>query len=627
MSVLLAWATGVAHADPVHGTWKMFRRGDHEQRVPDKIPVDAREVTVNHKWRSGDDFYWLIAELVIPEKIDGQATRGKAVGVQFSCAAGGDVFVDGVLQCRYDNDHPALVLISENAEPGKQVRFAAQAYGNLGGEGENEFGQVDWVVIDDDRARNRLTLRVDTARELGALPDGLIGLSQGGGMADYEDKTAEKLRQAGFKWFRMDNVLTGAAKKTDEGGVKYDFEDLERRVRFIRKVGAEPILCVSYMPQPFDAIPDPERHSAPKDYKLWEELCFRAARHLMDKGLACRWWEVWNETNAGWLKPGPNDTGSREFQEIYEAALGRPAENQDDVRLLEAYLKLYAATVAGVRRADPKAMIGGPALASGPWEQSERGHAVRGRLFARGLMIYCTKRKLPLDFVSWHEYFHPADVFIDEARTFRKYLDGFPDIRRNVQSLMITEWNFSWWADRPQDHEMGAAWCADCMIRAILPQKIDRPCFFFVKENHDRLRGDFGMLIRDNVPKPSYNMCRMFNSLSGVQLAITGGDGEVCSVAAWDAARKRLAVIAVNFQYRYCTQRKVRIELAPLPAVMRGASWRRFLIDPTHSNVWYDQSRAELEKVEDGTVRGDSLSLDMTLRANSVTMVEIEAKE
>ena len=45
------------------------------------------------------------------------------------------------------------------------------------------------------------------------MPDGLIGLSQGGGMSDYEDATAAKIKEGGFKWFRMDNVLTGALKK------------------------------------------------------------------------------------------------------------------------------------------------------------------------------------------------------------------------------------------------------------------------------------------------------------------------------------------------------------------------------------------------------------------------------
>lgn len=610
--------------EPVTATWKMFRRTEHEREIPREIPGDARDVKVKHKWRSGDDFYWLLADLVVPEAINGKPTRGQPVGMRFSCAAGGDVYVGGVLQARYDNDHPALILLSEAAEPGERVRLAVHAYGNLGGEGDNEFGQADWCLPDVQRVREAIHIRIDPAKVVAPMPDGLIGLSQGGGMADYEDATAAKLREGGFKWFRMDNVLTNAVKEVPGGGTTYDFTDLERRVGFMRKVGADPILCVSYMPQPLDAIPDGERHSAPKDYKLWEELCYRAARHLMEKGMPVTWWEVWNETNAGWLKPGPGDTGSAEFVKLYEAALGKPAASHDDVRLLEAYCKLYAASAAGVCRADPKAKIGGPCLASGPYEQSERGHAIRGKVFARGLMMYCHAHGLPLDFISWHEYFHPADVFVDEARVFRKYLDEFPTLRKQVQSFMLTEWSFSWWADRPQDHEMGAAWCADGMIRAILPERIDRPCFFYVKDNDSNLRGSFAMLIRDNVPKPVYHVARMFNGLTGSQVETRGGDEQICAVAAWDARRNRLAVIVTNFEYRYDMRRKVLVEIAPVPAPLREGRWRRALVDPTHSNVWHDRSRAELQVVETGAISGDRLMREMTLLPNSVTMLEVE---
>lgn len=611
-------------ADPVDATWKMFRRGEHESRVPGDIPGDAKDVRVKHKWRSGDDFHWLIADLNIPEKIDGKPAKGRPVGITFNCAAGGDLFVDDALQARYDNDQEGLALISESAEPGKRVRLAAMVYANLGGEGDNEFHHADWVLLEPSRAREPLVLKVDAGRTLDPMPDGLIGLSQGGGMSDYDDATADKLRKAGFKWFRMDNVLTNAVKDDGKGGLAYDFSDLERRVSFMRKIGAEPILCASYMPQALDAIPDKDRHSAPKDYKLWEELCFRAARHLVERKMPVKWWEVWNETNAGWIKPGPNDTGTEEFAKLYEAALGKPAESKDDVRLLEAYMKLYAATVAGVRRADPGAMVGGPCLASAPFERTpETNYAVRGKVFARALMMYCRTHKLPLDFISWHEYWHPAELFVRETRTFRQYLDEFPDIRKNVRMFMLTEWNASWWPDRTQDHEMGAAWCADVMIRALLPERVDRPCFFYVKDNDSNLRGSWGLLIRDNVPKPVYHMAAMFNRMTGTRVALTGGDDEVCGLAAWDAKAKRLGVIVTNYRRGDGIPRKVRLAISSLPKELHGGRWQRTLVDPTHSNVWHDRSRAELETVDQGPIKDGRLELDLRLLTGSITMLEV----
>src|SRR5512139_299260 len=170
----------------------------------------------------------------------------------------------------------------------------------------------------------------------------------------------------------MDNVLTGflkeaggaagnsgAAGRPETGGdpagktasIEYDFSDLDRRVDFIHKVGADAILAASYMPQPLDAVPDGERHSAPRDYGAWEELCFRAARHCLERGRRVPFWEVWNEPNTGWIKPGPEDAAGERFERLYSRALGKPASDRNAVRTFEAYLKLYAATARGVRRA------------------------------------------------------------------------------------------------------------------------------------------------------------------------------------------------------------------------------------------------------------------------------------
>src|SRR5437762_1613921 len=80
------------------------------------------------------------------------------------------------------------------------------------------------------RAREAVELRVDSSRMLGKVPVGIVGLSQGGGMADYDAATAQKLREGGFKWFRMDNVLTNAVKRGVDGKLVYDWTDLDRRV-------------------------------------------------------------------------------------------------------------------------------------------------------------------------------------------------------------------------------------------------------------------------------------------------------------------------------------------------------------------------------------------------------------
>ncbi|MBK8001606.1 MAG: hypothetical protein IPK15_23610 [Verrucomicrobia bacterium] len=175
---------------------------------------------------------------------------------------GGEVWPDGELQSRFDNDHPALVIVATNASPGAKVRVEVQVYGKV--QGGDKFDQASWTIVDARRALRPLELTVDPQRRLGTVPDGIVGLSQGGGVSDYEDATAAKLRDGGFKWFRMDNVFTGALKKDKETGqLVYDWKDFDKRIDFIRRIGADPIMCVSYMPQALDAVPNHERQSNP----------------------------------------------------------------------------------------------------------------------------------------------------------------------------------------------------------------------------------------------------------------------------------------------------------------------------------------------------------------------------
>jgi len=605
------------HAD----VWHVHSAGDQRQaQVPDTFSWGA-SIQPGDAWPNDDRFRWLVGDLEIPATIDDKASQGMPVGMRLSCGDGGEVWLNGQLAARFDNDHPALVMLSTNATPGRQVRVVMQVYGKV--QGGDRFSEAKWVIVDRPRALDRLPLVVDAANVQGPVPDGLIGLSQGGGMADYEEATARKLKEGGFKWFRMDNIFTQVLKAREDGSLVYDWTDFDRRLDFLHQIGADAILCVSYMPQVLDAVPNHERQSAPKDYQLWETLCYEAANRAVDRDRRAPFWEVWNEVNTGWLKPGPEDKGTEEFGLLYSRALGKDATDPEVVRRFEAYCKLYQATVRGVLRADPKAKFGGPALASGPFEHEDCGHCFHGRGFARGLMLWCEQQGLPLDFVSWHEYFQPPETVKREAEAFRSYMEDLPRIRQSVQSFMVTEWNEAWWQDRPQDHELGAAWCANTVTRAFIPAGIDRPCFFYVKQGDDRFRGDYSLLMGGNVPKASYNMARLFNGLSGRWVPVTGGDEDVSAVAAWDEARGRLAVVLVNFRDRYGLRRNVDLQIDNVPKILAGGTWKEWVVDGTRGNVWHDRSKAELTESASGLIDPATWTLQRTLMPNSVTLVEL----
>lgn len=615
-AVLLGVSAQVAHAQ-----WVVTSPSDSRTSLPAKTPADAHAIAPGDKWSDDNHFRWLIGDLKIPEQIEGKPAAGKTVGLRINCGDGGEIWVGKDLEARYDNDHPGLVVVADKAAPGQSVRVAVQVYGKV--QGGDHFSEAAWVIIDPARAQGALTLTIDGAHPGDDVPNGIIGLSQGGGMSDYDDATARKLKEGGFKWFRMDNILTGTVKRDAAGKFTYDWKDLDRRVDFIHAIGAEPIFAASYMPQVFDAIPDGERHSAPADYEQWQELCRQAAAHCKERGKPVRYWEVWNEVNAGWLKPGPNDTGAEPFAGIYREALGKEPKNKDVVRRFEAYCKLYRATALGVRAGDPAAKVGGPALASGPFDDSKGGPGSNGRGFARGLIAWCAQEKLPLDFLSWHEYFQSAGTIADEVKEMRNDLKDTPQFAQAGNRLMLTEWNEAWWPDRPHDSEIGAAWCANSVTRCFVPHHLAMPCLFYVKQGDDGFRGDWSILMRDNIPKATYNAAKIINSLKGKWLAVAGTDGEVSALAAWDEQAKTLKLVLVNFQDRYNLRRNVRIACSGLPAGLENPAWHRWTVDATHSNVWNDRSHAQLEETGSGTVGTDDLQ--ETLAPNSVTLLEFSS--
>lgn len=622
---LILFSVANSHAD-----WQVITAGDQRQSHPPRTLSRATSIKPGDRWPTDNKFRWLIGDLEIPSTIGKDRTAGKIVGLQINVGDGGEVWFNGELECRFDNDHPGLAVVTTNAVPGEKVQVAVQVYGKV--QGGDKFDQASWTIIDPRRAQSPLVLHIDSTRELGAVPNGIVGLSQGGGMSDYDATTAAKLKQGGFKWFRMDNVLTGVLKTNKHaGGLTNDWREFDKRLDFVHAIGADFILCASFMPQVLDAIPNNERQSAPRDYAMWEELCFQAAKRALDRGRRIPFWEVWNEVNTGWLKPGPNDAGSEAFRKLYTEALGHEDTNTATVRRFEAYCKLYRATARGVLRADPNAKIGGPALASGPMEQSKTcGHCSHGQGFSKGLMLWCAQQNLPLDFVSWHEYFQSPETISKEAAAFRAYLDDVPAVKKGVSSFMITEWNEAWWPDRPQDHEVGAAWCANSITRAFIPARVDRPCFFYVKQGDSGFRGDYSMLMKDNVPKASYNVAAIFNGLSGHWIAISttntaagsSGDSDISSVAAWDPARKRLAIVLVNFRDRYAMQRPVEVLIDSMPEPLDGGRWQQSTIDATHANVWNDASKAELRVTRGGFVHRTFEWRD-TLAPNSVTLIEL----
>ena len=149
---------------------------------------------------------------------------------------------------------------------------------------------------------------------------------------------------------------TNAYTEDASGNPVYDWTIVDRIFDAYRSNGVRPYVQIGFMPQALSVKPEPYRHHwtpaakydeiytgwthPPKDYAKWEELIYQWARHCVEKYGAqevLRWyWQTWNEPNLDYWQ------GTR-----------------------EEFFQLHDHAIRAVRRAIPKAKVGGPDVADG----------------------------------------------------------------------------------------------------------------------------------------------------------------------------------------------------------------------------------------------------------------------
>jgi xylan 1,4-beta-xylosidase len=148
-----------------------------------------------------------------------------------------------------------------------------------------------------------------------------------------------------LKW-SSSNVYTEDAN----GKPVYSWTILDQIFDAYAAAHVRPMVELGFMPEALSTHPDPYHIGwplkpgqvegwsfPPKDYERWEELTQHVAAHMAErygmKTVSTWYWEVWNEPNGEYYWKG----------------------TQED------YNKLYDYAVAGVRKAIPDALVGGPA--------------------------------------------------------------------------------------------------------------------------------------------------------------------------------------------------------------------------------------------------------------------------
>lgn len=206
---------------------------------------------------------------------------------------------------------------------------------------------------------------------------------------------------AALKW-----GSTNAYTEDANGKPVYHWTIVDRIFDAYIERGMKPLVEIGFMPEALSANPRPYRHEwgpdkpyntiytgwahPPRDYKKWAELVYQWVRHSVERygedEVASWYWQPWNEPNIGYWQGTP-----------------------------EEFHKLYDYSADAVKRALPRARVGGPHSTGPRGEQAAEflrrflEHVVRGKNHATG------GTGSPIDYIGFHAKGRP-EVTGDHVR-------------------------------------------------------------------------------------------------------------------------------------------------------------------------------------------------------------------
>ena len=222
-----------------------------------------------------------------------------------------------------------------------------------------------------------------------------------------------------------------------KGRIQQDLSALDGYLEGVTGSGARPLISLDFTPKVLSSLPHLEnsvrRSVPPASYEDWEQLVYEVVRYVVhEKQVDAAYWSVWNEPDLGmfWNVEHPPYTNraaiarGSDLWTPFRMRTGATGQFNELGRMVE-YMRLYEATVRGVRRADPTARVGGPNTSS----FRERWIAV--------FLNQCAERGLPVDFVAWHYPGYP-----EEMRANMAWLRE-TSAKAGIQTpaVVITEWN------------------------------------------------------------------------------------------------------------------------------------------------------------------------------------------
>ena len=314
---------------------------------------------------------------------------------------------------------------------------------------------------------------------------------------------------------RMYAMLEDIVSMDEHGRLRYDFALNDERIAYLLSLGFDIVLCYNFIPPCIASdIGDFTTNSknktrykgkvintsAPRDYALWEEICYSYTRHIVDRfGL---------DTVSHFYIQCFNEPDIPSF---FLSKLDESDESVD--KRFGEYVKLYSHFASAITRVSEKLQIGGPVLA----------YQMR---FFKSFLRYVKESGVKLDFISLHNYSGCTPQKLMDGETLsveravaltERYVDAIRECGLSDKKLVIDEWGASacGFCDIDttpklifRETEVFSAFYARLVARYIERKTpIDRMliCLSGQHEMTVEFGGFRGLLTKSGYPKPIFN--------------------------------------------------------------------------------------------------------------------------
>lgn len=341
---------------------------------------------------------------------------------------------------------------------------------------------------------------------------------------DMLQAVSKDLSKVNPQYIRLDHIFDddyyGVYKKSEQGAI-YNFSRLDQAVDTILNTGAKPMLVLSYMPNSMAS----NKIDPPYNWTEWQNLVKTTIEHYSgfnNKNISNVYYEIWNEPDLESFG-GFKYYGDKNYLDLYYHS---------------------AIVIKNIHWTNPF-KIGGPATTD-LYEN-----------WIKALLDFCLKNKLPLGFLSYHQYGNDPNKFLNNANKIKSYLKKYPKFKNT--EVLLTEWGHDSNKNPSYNTNLAAAFALSTISE--VNKNINKAFAFEVKDGPTT--NSWGMIGHESKLwlKPRYSAYLWLAELK--QALIFNGNGSFVKGIA-GKNNKKIIVLLSNYDHNASHQELVPVRIANL---------------------------------------------------------------